>query len=211
MANELILQRLEGVRQALVALFESGTKLSTHSDIIGDEREIFVSHFLIQILPPHYRIGSGVITDAQGSKSTQLDIVIELPFTPSFSFVASTPRVYLADTIGAVIEVKSDLEGYLTGTKAGNAERKFIIGSTGKGREKKCKDREEKYKPLKEIKRNVLVVERNTNDGAEEGAKDNTAKSITKVEAEPDDPLLCSWIQRPIKGDPQRAYRQVEP
>ena len=149
MTNKLLLQRLEGVRQALVALFESSTKLSTHTDVIGDEREIFVSQFLGQILPPQYRIGSGVITDAQGKISTQLDIVIELPFTPSFSFIASTPRVYLADTIGAVIEIKSNLKGYLTGAKQGNAEKKLITGSGN-------------YEPLKRLERDVMVVDSKT-------------------------------------------------
>lgn len=148
MANELILQRLTGVRDMLVALYQSSNQvLNQHPSIIGDEREIFVSHFLSQILPPHYRIGNGVITDRDGNKSTQLDVVIELPFAPSFSFLDGMPRIYLADTIGAVIEIKSDLNGYLAQDKgkSGNVREKLIEG-TGS------------YTALRNIKRNVLIA-----------------------------------------------------
>lgn len=144
MTNQFVVNRLEGVRKGLLAFFESGVG---QSSISGDEREIFISHFLSQILPPQYRVGSGLITDAQGKLSTQLDIVIELPFTPSFSFLATTPRLYLADTIGAVIEVKSSLKGYLTGSGDSTAEKKFVTGSS-------------KFTALVEIKRKVLVVDK---------------------------------------------------
>lgn len=144
MTNQFVVNRLEGVRKGLLAFFESGVGQSL---ISGDEREIFISHFLSQVLPPQYRIGSGLITDAEGQLSTQLDVVIELPFTPSFSFLATTPRLYLADTIGAVIEVKSSLAGYLTGSGDGTAEKKFITGS-------------DKFNALVEIKREVWVVDK---------------------------------------------------
>lgn len=158
LTNELVARRLEGIRKALISFYKSARPVSS-ADVTcdecgnsfpvltsGDEREIFVSHFLRQLLPPHYRIGSGVITDAGGQLSTQLDIVVELPFTPSFSFLTTSPRTYLADTVGAVIEVKSSLQGYLTGNKQGNVEQKFIKGAT-------------KYRPLAEIEREVIVVD----------------------------------------------------
>lgn len=144
MANKLILQRLEGVRDMLIALYQSSDKVLSqqHSSITGVEREIFVSHFLRQILPSHYRIGSGVITDAQGRKSTQLDVVVELPFAPSFSFFDGMPRIYLADAIGAVIEIKSELMG--------NVDEKFIHGKLNE-------TGEADYTALQRIKRDVKV------------------------------------------------------
>lgn len=143
MTNQIISNRLDGVRRGLLALFESGEGQSL---INGDEREIFISHFLSQILPPQYRIGSGLITDKEGKSSTQLDIVIELPFTPSFSFLATNPRLYLADTIGAVIEVKSNLRGSLTGTGKGSVEKKLVNGSAN-------------FTPLINLKRKVWVID----------------------------------------------------
>ena len=139
MANKLIEQRLEGVLKMLLTLYQASDEVlgSQHSAITGPEREIFVAHFLSQILPPHYRIGSGIITDAEGAISTQFDVVIELPFAPSFSFLDGTPRIYLADTIGAIIEIKSDLAG-------SNVYEKFVSGN--------------QYTPLKQISRKVMIT-----------------------------------------------------
>jgi hypothetical protein len=76
----------------------------------GNEREAFINGFLSQVLPPHFRFGSGDATDQHGSRSGQLDIVVEYPFVPSLPIVAGrTPRLYLAEGIVAVIKVKSDI------------------------------------------------------------------------------------------------------
>lgn len=81
----------------------------------GGEREIFVSHFLRHVLPPIYRFGSGDATDRTGQKSGQLDIVIEYPFGPSLPAVSSSDiRLYLAETVAAVVEVKSNLASQWT-------------------------------------------------------------------------------------------------
>ena len=76
----------------------------------GREREIFVNAFLSNVFPPSYRFGSGEVVDWRGEKSGQLDIVIEFPFFPSIpTFSLQEPRLYLADGVAAVVEVKSDI------------------------------------------------------------------------------------------------------
>lgn len=76
----------------------------------GNEREAFINAFLSEILPPQFRFGSGDITDQSANRSGQLDIVIEFPFVPSIPIVAGkSPRLYLAEGVLAVIEVKSDI------------------------------------------------------------------------------------------------------
>jgi hypothetical protein len=70
---------LKGVHQA-------GDRLSNASK--GNEREAFINGFLSQVLPPHFRFGSGDITDQHGARSGQLDIVVEYPFVPSLPIVA---------------------------------------------------------------------------------------------------------------------------
>ena len=86
--------------------------LGLPSAVVGVEREAFISEVLSAVVPPSYRIGTGVATDRNGEVSTQLDIVIENPRSVSFPMsAASTPRVYLGDTILCVIEVKSNLAG----------------------------------------------------------------------------------------------------
>lgn len=108
--DKLIRDRLKHIQRTLKAAYEASQELkSEHSTITGTEREIFVTNFLREMFPPQFRFGSGAIIDKDGHKTGQLDIVIELPFTPSFTLGQDTPRIYLADTIGAVIEVKSDL------------------------------------------------------------------------------------------------------
>jgi hypothetical protein len=64
-------------------------------------------------MPPPYRFGDGDITDAKGSKSGQVEVVVvvvvEYPFLPSLPMVGSQSRLYLAEGVAAVIEVKSNI------------------------------------------------------------------------------------------------------
>jgi len=77
----------------------------------GAEREVFITLFLQNVLPPMYRFGSGEITDAKALKSGQLDVVVEMPWAPSFAPpFNSTVRLYPAEGVGAVIEVKSNVK-----------------------------------------------------------------------------------------------------
>jgi Domain of unknown function (DUF6602) len=104
-----IRERLEGIRQMLMGAHYAGNRLSNASK--GNEREAFINGFLSQALPPHFRFGSGDATDQRGARSGQLDIVVEYPFVPSLPIVAGrTPRLYLAEGIVAVIEVKSNIK-----------------------------------------------------------------------------------------------------
>lgn len=49
------------------------------------------------------------MTDATGEISGQLEVVMELPLGNSFPMPAGTERLYLAESVAAVIEVKSNL------------------------------------------------------------------------------------------------------
>ena len=92
----------------LMGAHHAGGSLSSASK--GNEREAFINGFLSQVLPPQFRFGSGDATDQNGVRSGQLDIVVEYPFVPSLPIVAGrSPRLYLAEGIVAVIEVKSDI------------------------------------------------------------------------------------------------------
>lgn len=108
--DRLISDRLESIHQTLLAAYKASNELKGQTSVKGNEREIFVAAFLREMFPPHFRFSSGVIIDERGRRTGQLDVVIELPFAPSFSLGHGAPRVYFADTVGAVIEVKSNLE-----------------------------------------------------------------------------------------------------
>ena len=88
----------------------AGSSLSAATK--GTEREAFVNSFLSEVFPTPFRFGTGDVTDVHGIKSGQLDVVIEYPFSPSLPIVGSaTTRLYLAESVAAVIEVKSNAAG----------------------------------------------------------------------------------------------------
>lgn len=98
----------------------------------GRERELFVTDFLKRAFPPIYRLGSGEVTDTGGAKTGQLDVVVESPLYPCLSGVHSDdqPRLYLAEGVAAVIEVKSNLADQWkqvekTGEKVRSIKREF--------------------------------------------------------------------------------------
>jgi hypothetical protein len=99
--------RLEGITAILLAHHRASALLPSASK--GADREVLVREFLAQIYPPQFRFGSGAIVDSTGKMSGQLDIVIEFPFLPSFPAPGGNDRLYLAESVGVVIEVKSNL------------------------------------------------------------------------------------------------------
>jgi hypothetical protein len=105
--HEELTHRLSGVQKALMGLYESGSSMSSASR--GREREHFIDMFLARVLPPGYRFGTGDAIDRFGHKSGQLDVVVEFTFLPSLPALSGAPRLYLAEGVAAVIEVKSDV------------------------------------------------------------------------------------------------------
>lgn len=105
--NKTLEQRLNAIFSILDIKFASGKGLSSASQ--GRERELFVNTLLNDIFPLNFRFGSGEIVDQNGLQSTQMDIVLEKPIGYSFPSDALGPRLYLAENVAAVIEIKSDL------------------------------------------------------------------------------------------------------
>ena len=134
MANQHIKDRLKGIQKMLMGAHQAGSPMTNASK--GNEREAFINAFLSEILPPQFRFGSGDITDQSGDRSGQLDIVIEFPFVPSIPIVAGkSPRLYLAEGVLAVIEVKSDIskqwkEVLRTANSLSKLERNYGTGFT---------------------------------------------------------------------------------
>ncbi len=108
MYSDALDKRLDGIQKALVNLYNSGGEMSAASR--GREREQFIDSFLKKVMPPSYRFGSGDAIDANGNQSGQLDVVVEFTFLPSIPSIGSDPRIYLAEGIAAVIEVKSNIQ-----------------------------------------------------------------------------------------------------
>ncbi len=109
MRNVHLLTRMAGIQQQLMGAHASG--LSMSSSTKGGEREEFIKGFLARVFPNPFRFGTGDATDTWGHRSGQLDIVIEYPFGPSLPALGGGDvRLYLAESVAAVIEVKSNLQ-----------------------------------------------------------------------------------------------------
>lgn len=111
MPNQHLIKRLAGIQTMLMAMHKSGVSMSSNSK--GAEREAFINSFLKKSLPPTFRIGSGDATDVSGNRSGQLDVVVEFPLDPSLPTIGTETRLYTAESIAAVIEIKSDISKQL--------------------------------------------------------------------------------------------------
>lgn len=105
--NTHVQSRLEAIQAALMAHFKGGAGLP--SAVTGSERETLINDYLAEVLPPIYRFGRGSITDSYDKMCGQIEVVMELPFGPNFPMPAGKERLYLAESVGAIIEVKSNL------------------------------------------------------------------------------------------------------
>jgi hypothetical protein len=105
--NPHLIQRLTAIQQSLMA--QRAGAIGLPSAVAGNERETFLRDFLQKVFPAHRRFTSGVITDAEGNLSGQVDIAVEYGFSPSFPMPGTEDRLLLAESIALVIEVKSDL------------------------------------------------------------------------------------------------------
>jgi hypothetical protein len=122
--NKHIASRLAGIRQILMGAHCAGASMSTASR--GTERAAFVNKFLSQVLTPQFRFGEGEATDVSGRLSGQLDVVVEYPWIASLPTDASSPRLYLAEGVAAVIEVKSDVAGQWDQVRETSAKLKAL-------------------------------------------------------------------------------------
>ena len=84
--------------------------LLDHSSTVGTAREFVIKRVLRAILPPLVHIGSGVVVDAYGNCSKQIDIVLYDPRFPVMEFDEGIGR-YPIEGVICTIEVKSDLKG----------------------------------------------------------------------------------------------------
>ena len=105
--NDYLSNRIESIFTNLENGYSAGLKFSSASK--GAERELFVSSFLKQVFPNHFRFSSGDITDSNNQISGQVDVVLEYAHGFSFPLIDSGPRMFLAENVAIAIEVKSNL------------------------------------------------------------------------------------------------------
>src|SRR5215510_11341929 len=102
--NQYVMSRMKAIQDSLMATFRGGAGMP--SAMLGGERELVLHALLREVLPPIYRFGQGAITDSKARLTGQVDLVMELPFGPSLPMPAGSHRLYLAESVAAVIEIK---------------------------------------------------------------------------------------------------------
>lgn len=130
-ANPHLSARLAGMQRMLMAVHASGSHMSSASK--GNERDSFVNQLLGAVLPSPFRFGTGDATDRNGNVSGQLDVVIEFPLMPSLPSHDGSPRLYLAEGILAVLEVKSDVAAQWDQVEATAAKLATLTRHYGSG------------------------------------------------------------------------------
>lgn len=108
MRNIYVKERLEALIKICKSVDSGGKNITTASK--GTEREFFINQILSNVIAPPFRIGTGDITDSTGKRSGQCDLIIEYTHSISFPLISPrAPRLYFAEGVCAVIEIKSDL------------------------------------------------------------------------------------------------------
>jgi len=92
-------------RACILYRYYQMTKGMKSSAAKGFNREVFISNYLSDILPPSFHIGKGEIWDSDHSQTQEHDIIIHGGNTSAIPMGGS--NVFLFESIFAIIEVKS--------------------------------------------------------------------------------------------------------
>lgn len=82
-----------------------------HRGVLGVLRESLIESFLQPLLVPPYCAGTGVVVDSLGCQSGQCDIIIWDDSISRPLYSARGAGIYLVESVVAVLEVKSRLDG----------------------------------------------------------------------------------------------------
>lgn len=133
MVNSHLETRLGAILQSLNSTYAATSQSA--SAVKGTARSEFIQRYLEQVLPQGLRIRTnGEITDSNNNITGELDIIIENGMFPNIPLVQTeSSRLYFAEGVAAVIEIKSNLAGQWeevmqTGSKLRTIKRSFAGG-----------------------------------------------------------------------------------
>lgn len=111
MISFILYERLSSVLDMLNANYRSVK--NSPSAVKGVARSDFVNNYLKSSVPQGLRIStSGEIIDNQNNCTGELDIILENGYFPNIPILnIDSARLYFAESVAAVIEVKSNLQG----------------------------------------------------------------------------------------------------
>ena len=106
--SDLLRTKLRRIQSNLMAGHDDSAGFA--SAISGAERETVYSSLLSSVLPQGHRASSGAIIDYSGLETGQIDLVVEGPRSISFPVASERNRLFIAATVVAAFEIKSDLK-----------------------------------------------------------------------------------------------------
>lgn len=99
----------QSIAENMLSEFEHTQTQIKHMGERGSEREAVVKSFLSAYLPTRYGISSGEIVDYHGATSHQCDLIIYDHYNCPLLLAGRDVRIFPAESVLAVIEVKSVL------------------------------------------------------------------------------------------------------
>lgn len=106
----MLLYNIESMAKKMEIDYQEVTSHIEHMGLRGSARENILREYIKQLLPQRFAVGSGIITDANGTQSRQQDFIIYDAFnSPSFLQMDSLSVVLPIESVFSTIEVKSCL------------------------------------------------------------------------------------------------------
>lgn len=176
----------DGMQQEMEAGLKTGASVLMHPGMKGDDTEDNWREWLMAYLPNRYAVAKGVVIDADGNESEQIDVII---YDRQYSYlVLKHNETFLipAESVYAVFEVKQSLnKGYME-----YAQHKTESVRKLKRTSVAIKHAGGKYdpKPLHKIVAGLLTT---TSDWAESSTIDNIANNLSENELKRLDMICC--------------------
>ena len=109
----------------------SALEVVHHPGDRGTEREDILEQFLAPLLPQQFGIGRGEIRATNGKWSKQEDLIIYDRITCPRLFVGTRTQIFPAESVAAVIEVKTSLGTKQIQEASTNISKARILEKTG--------------------------------------------------------------------------------
>jgi uncharacterized protein DUF6602 len=99
-----------GVLRRLQAEVDVFNRLIGHMGEMGRENELALARLLQRLVPARYGIGSGLLIDAEGHESRQMDVVVYDQADEPAVFAQTSQVLFPVENVRACIEVKSTID-----------------------------------------------------------------------------------------------------
>ena len=100
---------IESIAKKMVSEYHDITDMIEHMGTRGASREETLKKYLSELIPQKYQIGTGIITDIEGTQSKQQDLFIYDAFNSPVFLKRETSVIIPVESVYATIEVKSSL------------------------------------------------------------------------------------------------------